>query len=176
MLSDVQWARMAELLPGKPTDKGARAADTGCSWRPCSTPRESETLGVICQGPLATGIPCRCALRGGRPRACGRAWPKPSGARPIWKRYSLTRPQFVPTSTRRALPKKPWRSGDRPVARRADHPDPRGCRCPGPSVAVDPHGRSCRRHHAGARAGGVHRGRSGRRRQGVRQRCLCWDP
>ena len=27
MLSDVQWARIAELLPGKPTDKGGRAAD-----------------------------------------------------------------------------------------------------------------------------------------------------
>jgi transposase len=27
MLSDAQWARISELLPGKPTDKGGRAAD-----------------------------------------------------------------------------------------------------------------------------------------------------
>ncbi len=27
MLSDTQWFRIAELLPGKPTDKGGRAAD-----------------------------------------------------------------------------------------------------------------------------------------------------
>ena len=27
MLSDEQWARISELLPGKPTDKGGRAAD-----------------------------------------------------------------------------------------------------------------------------------------------------
>ena len=27
MLSDAQWARIADLLPGKPTDKGGRAAD-----------------------------------------------------------------------------------------------------------------------------------------------------
>ena len=46
MLSDSQWARIAELLPGKLTDKGGRAADnrrfveavlyiarTGCPWR-----------------------------------------------------------------------------------------------------------------------------------------------
>uniref|UniRef100_A0ABX1N3Q1 IS5 family transposase n=1 Tax=Aromatoleum buckelii TaxID=200254 RepID=A0ABX1N3Q1_9RHOO len=46
MLSDTQWARIADLLPGKPTDKGGRAADnrrfveavlylarTGCPWR-----------------------------------------------------------------------------------------------------------------------------------------------
>jgi len=46
MLSDRQWLRIADLLPGKPTDKGGRAADnrcfveavlfiarTGCPWR-----------------------------------------------------------------------------------------------------------------------------------------------
>ena len=46
MLSDTQWLRIADLLPGKPTDKGGRAADnrrfveavlymarTGCPWR-----------------------------------------------------------------------------------------------------------------------------------------------
>ena len=46
MLSDTQWARIADLLPGKPTDKGGRAADnrrfveavrylarTGYPWR-----------------------------------------------------------------------------------------------------------------------------------------------
>lgn len=46
MLSDTQWFRIAELLPGKPTDKGGRAADnrgfveavlylarTGSPWR-----------------------------------------------------------------------------------------------------------------------------------------------
>ena len=46
MLSDTQWARIADLLPGKPTDKGGRAADnrrfveavlyiarTGSPWR-----------------------------------------------------------------------------------------------------------------------------------------------
>ena len=46
MLSDEQWARIADLLPGKPTDKGGRAVDnrrfveavlymarTGCPWR-----------------------------------------------------------------------------------------------------------------------------------------------
>lgn len=27
MLSDAQWARISELLPGKPTDKGGRAVD-----------------------------------------------------------------------------------------------------------------------------------------------------
>lgn len=27
MLSDAQWARIEDLLPGKPTDKGGRAAD-----------------------------------------------------------------------------------------------------------------------------------------------------
>lgn len=27
MLSDAQWTRISELLPGKPTDKGGRAAD-----------------------------------------------------------------------------------------------------------------------------------------------------
>jgi transposase len=27
MLSDAQWARMSELLPGKPSDQGGRAAD-----------------------------------------------------------------------------------------------------------------------------------------------------
>src|SRR5687768_15384286 len=27
MLSDAQWARISGLLPGKPTDKGGRAAD-----------------------------------------------------------------------------------------------------------------------------------------------------
>jgi transposase len=27
MLSDAQWARISDLLPGKPTDKGGRAAD-----------------------------------------------------------------------------------------------------------------------------------------------------
>jgi transposase len=27
MLSDTQWERIADLLPGKPTDKGGRAAD-----------------------------------------------------------------------------------------------------------------------------------------------------
>ena len=27
MLSDTQWLRICELLPGKPTDKGGRAAD-----------------------------------------------------------------------------------------------------------------------------------------------------
>ncbi len=31
MLSDTQWLRIADLLPGKPTDKGGRAA--GCPWR-----------------------------------------------------------------------------------------------------------------------------------------------
>ena len=46
MLNDRQWLRIADLLPGKPTDKGGRAADnrcfveavlfiarTGCPWR-----------------------------------------------------------------------------------------------------------------------------------------------
>lgn len=46
MLSDEQWLRIADLLPGKPTDKGGRAADnrqfveavlylarTGSPWR-----------------------------------------------------------------------------------------------------------------------------------------------
>lgn len=46
MLSDKQWLRIADLLPGKPTDKGGRAVDnrrfveavlfiarTGCPWR-----------------------------------------------------------------------------------------------------------------------------------------------
>lgn len=46
MLNDAQWVRIADLLPGKPTDKGGRAADnwrfveavlhiarTGCPWR-----------------------------------------------------------------------------------------------------------------------------------------------
>ena len=46
MLNDKQWLRIAHLLPGKPTDKGGRAADnrrfveavlfiarTGCPWR-----------------------------------------------------------------------------------------------------------------------------------------------
>lgn len=46
MLSDKHWFRIAELLPGKPTDKGGRAADnrrfvesvlhlarTGSPWR-----------------------------------------------------------------------------------------------------------------------------------------------
>lgn len=46
MLSDRQWFRIADLLPGKLTDKGGRAADnglfveavlyiarTGCPWR-----------------------------------------------------------------------------------------------------------------------------------------------
>jgi transposase len=46
MLSDGQWLRIENLLPGKPTDKGGRAADnrrfveavlylarTGCPWR-----------------------------------------------------------------------------------------------------------------------------------------------
>ena len=46
MLSDEQWLRIADLLPGKPTDKGGRAADhrrfveavlylarTGSRWR-----------------------------------------------------------------------------------------------------------------------------------------------
>ena len=46
MLRDSQWLRIADLLPGKPTDKGGRAADdrrfveavlyvvrTGCPWR-----------------------------------------------------------------------------------------------------------------------------------------------
>ena len=46
MLNDKQWSRIADLLPGKPTDKGGRAADnrrfveavlfmarTGCPWR-----------------------------------------------------------------------------------------------------------------------------------------------
>lgn len=46
LLSDTQWARIADLLPGKPTDKGGRAADnrrfveavlyiarTGSPWR-----------------------------------------------------------------------------------------------------------------------------------------------
>ena len=46
MLNDGQWGRIADLLPGKPTDKGGRAVDnrrfveavrylarTGCPWR-----------------------------------------------------------------------------------------------------------------------------------------------
>ncbi|WP_207144957.1 transposase, partial [Allochromatium vinosum] len=46
MLSDEQWSRIADFLPGKPTDKGGRAVDnrrfveavlyiarTGCPWR-----------------------------------------------------------------------------------------------------------------------------------------------
>jgi transposase len=46
MLKDSQWEKIASLLPGKPTDKGGRAADnrlfveavlyvarTGCPWR-----------------------------------------------------------------------------------------------------------------------------------------------
>lgn len=46
LLSTAQWNRIADLLPGKPTDKGGRAADnrcfveailyvarTGCPWR-----------------------------------------------------------------------------------------------------------------------------------------------
>ena len=46
MLSDTQWSRIADLLPGKPTDKGGRVVDnrrfvevvlymarTGCPWR-----------------------------------------------------------------------------------------------------------------------------------------------
>jgi transposase len=46
MLKDPQWEKIASLLPGKPTDKGGRAADnrlfveavlyvarTGCPWR-----------------------------------------------------------------------------------------------------------------------------------------------
>ena len=46
MLRDSQWEKIAALLPGKPTDKGGRAADnrlfveavlyvarTGCPWR-----------------------------------------------------------------------------------------------------------------------------------------------
>ncbi|WP_200158830.1 transposase [Allochromatium vinosum] len=46
MLSDEQWSRIANFLPGKPTDKGGRAVDnrrfveavlymarTGCPWR-----------------------------------------------------------------------------------------------------------------------------------------------
>jgi len=46
MLSDAQWERIKDLLSGKPTDKGGRAADnrlfveavldvarTGCPWR-----------------------------------------------------------------------------------------------------------------------------------------------
>jgi transposase len=46
MLSDKQWSQIADLLPGKPTDKGGRAVDnrrfveavlfvarTGCPWR-----------------------------------------------------------------------------------------------------------------------------------------------
>jgi transposase len=31
MLSDRQWARIGDLLPGKPTDKGGRAADNRLS-------------------------------------------------------------------------------------------------------------------------------------------------
>ncbi|MDN0081650.1 transposase [Crenobacter sp. SG2305] len=51
MLNDEQWARIADLLPGKPTDKGDRVPDnrlfveavrwiarTGCPWR--DLPRE----------------------------------------------------------------------------------------------------------------------------------------
>lgn len=30
MLNDKQWSRIADLLPGKPTDKGGRAADNRC--------------------------------------------------------------------------------------------------------------------------------------------------
>lgn len=39
MLSDEQWARIADLLPGTPTDKGGRAVETVglsrrcCTWR-----------------------------------------------------------------------------------------------------------------------------------------------
>lgn len=46
MLNDAQWLRIADLLPGKPTDRGGRAADnrlfveavlylarTGAPWR-----------------------------------------------------------------------------------------------------------------------------------------------
>ena len=53
MLSDAQWARICDLLPGKPTDKGGRAANNRLLIE-AAIPRELAIPGAICPRNLAT--------------------------------------------------------------------------------------------------------------------------
>lgn len=169
MLSNAQWAHIEHLLPGKPTDKGGRAANNrlfveavlytarvGNPWR--DLPAEFGNWRSV-------------YVRFARWETYG-----------IWDRVAKALREnadleelFIDATIVRAhqhsagAPKKRWRSSDRPLEGRTDHQDPRLCRRTGQPVAPDPDGRTRGRRHARGCPGVGHSDRGGHRRQGIRQ-------
>jgi transposase len=69
MLRNNQWERIEHLLPGKPSDRGVTAKDTGCSSK--QSYGFCAAHGAIYRRRSAIGITCICASRGGARAAFG---------------------------------------------------------------------------------------------------------
>ena len=69
--SDMQWQRIAPLLPGKPGDPGRSAAQTtGCFSKPSSGSPERARPGATCTKRSDAGTRSSGAFADGRRRAC----------------------------------------------------------------------------------------------------------
>lgn len=71
MLTDEQWLRIADLLPGKAPDKELTAVDNRLFVKACSTWSEPDARGGTCPRSSASGPLPACALHGGRPTESG---------------------------------------------------------------------------------------------------------
>ena len=100
MLSDKQWIRITDFLPGKPTEKADEPRIIDNLLRLfCPLPGPGRPGGI---GPRnwVTGSRGMFGLRDGMGTACGTESLKRDKAMLIWKRDSLMRCLFVPTSLR----------------------------------------------------------------------------
>ena len=69
-LSDAQWERIKDLLPGQAGQPGATARTTACSSMPCCTATAQASPGATCQRDSATFASCIPGTHAG----AGRVW------------------------------------------------------------------------------------------------------